>query len=286
MIQFIQAGAHRVCFVEKGNETSGETHPAKPRVLLLHGWISSHQLYRDCLPRLAKRFHCCAIDLVGFGDSDKPSPDRAPYDAPWYGEQVKAFVDVIGWKTFTLIAHSMGGMAATEFAIRYPDCIDRLFLIDSAGIPQRPPLLGRILQLPMVGPILFRSLAGNRKSLRDFLIKDVWHAKSEVENDVLNHMHRTMGSPGAKAAAYAALMRMLSPKAAKRFTPRFGELKVKTHLIWGAQDKLFPLHSCGLQIQHHIPGATLDTINACGHEPPVESPEEFVRAIEKRMGCD
>ncbi len=225
--------------------------------------------------------HYCAVDLVGFGDSDKPSPKNVPYDPRWYAEQVKAFVDAIGWNKFILIAHSMGSVAATEFAVTHPQFVDRLILIDSVGISQQPPLLGRILQLPVVGSLLFQLLAGTRKSLRDFLVNDVWYSKSVVEDDVLNNMHRIINSPEGKEAAYAAMMRMISPKAVKAFTHRFSELTAQTHLIWGDQEKLFPLDNCGRVIEKLISGATLEIIKDCGHEPPVEAPERFLQILEK-----
>ncbi len=224
--------------------------------------------------------HYCAVDLIGFGDSDKPSPKNVPYDPRWYGEQLKAFVDAIGWDKFILIAHSMGGVAATEFAVAHPQCVDRLILIDSVGIAQSPPLLGRLLQLPVVGSLLFQSLAGTRKSLRNFLVHDVWYSRSFDEDDVLDNMQRIINSPGGKEAAYAAMMRMTSPQAVKDFTHRFSALTTKTHLIWGDKDKLLPLDNCGRVIEKLIPGATLDIIKDCGHEPPVEAPERFLQILE------
>lgn len=280
-IQFTQAGGHRVCYVTGGNESSSSSLREKPRVLLLHGWISSHQLYRECWAGLDEMAHYCAVDLIGFGDSDKPSPKTCRYDPAWYSEQLKAFVDAIGWSKFILIAHSMGGIAATEFAVAHPQFIDRLILVDSAGIVQQPPLLGRILQLPVVGSFLFQLLAGTRKSLRDFMINDVWYSKSVVEDEVLNNMYRIINSLGGKEAAYAAMMRMVSPEAARDFTNRFSELTCKTHLIWGDRDRLFPLDSCGRMLEKLIANVTLDIIEECGHEPPVEAPERFLQILEK-----
>ncbi len=280
VIQFVQAGEHRVCYATGGNNSSNSKMGEQPRILLLHGWISSHQLYRECWARLDEMAHYCAVDLIGFGDSDKPFPKKCRYDPRWYGEQLKAFVDAIGWSKFILIAHSMGGVAATEFAVAHPQFVDKLILIDSVGIAQQPPLLGRIMQLPVVGSLLFQLLAGTRKSLRDFMVNDVWYSKSVVEDDVLNNMYRIINSPGGKEAAYAAMMRMISPNAVRAFADRFSELTAKTHLIWGDQDKLFPLDNCGRVIEKLIPDATLDIIEECGHEPPVEAPERFLQILE------
>lgn len=271
---FVQAGKHRVCYAEGGD-------PSQPRAIILHGWIASHQLYRKCWAGMGEFLNYRAADLVGFGDSDKPSPKDVPYDPKWYGEQVEALADALGWDKFILIAQSMGGVGAVEFTCNHPERVEKLILIDSVGIAQPPPVLGRILQLPGIGSFLFQLLGGTRKSLKDFLVNDVWHVKSVFDEDLLKDMLRIINSPGGKEAAYATMMKMTSPAAVRAFTPRFKDLKVKTHLIWGDHDPLFPLDACGRVIAGMIPGATLDVIEGSGHEPPVEAPEQFVKVLKK-----
>src|SRR5688572_28906904 len=149
---FVTAGAHKVCYVEGGDKSL-------PKAILLHGWIASHQLYRRVWKELGELFHFYALDLVGFGDSDKPLPTQAAYDPPFYAEQARAFADAIELKEpFTFIAQSMGGMVASEFCIRWPDRVKRLVLIDSAGIEVQPPFLGKLLQAPVIGRPLFMAL--------------------------------------------------------------------------------------------------------------------------------
>ncbi|HEY4221907.1 MAG TPA: alpha/beta hydrolase, partial [Myxococcota bacterium] len=126
---YIQAGAHRLCYVEGGRKDG------KPTAIFLHGWIASHQLYRHVWKELASLFHFYALDLLGFGDSDKPDSRTAAYDPPFYAESVRAFCDAVDLKEpFILIGQSMGGMVATEMSIRFPERIHKLILIDSAGI--------------------------------------------------------------------------------------------------------------------------------------------------------
>lgn len=274
---FIHAGAHRVCYVEGGR-------PDLPKAILLHGWIASHQLYRKVWKELGEIFHYFALDLPGFGDSDKPSPTEAAYDAPFYAETVRAFADAVGLhEPFHLVAQSMGGMVATEKAIRFPDRVKRLILIDSAGIEVPPPVLGRILQAPVIGKPLFMALGGTRKALTDFLKNDVYFVQEVFEDATVEDMIRVQRLPGGKEAAYATLMRMVSAQAYRAFTPRFGEIKVPTRIIWGEKDKLFPLERCGRRIAASVPGAQLIVVPGAGHEPPVERPEEFIAALKQAM---
>ncbi len=280
-VRFLQAGDYRVCFAEGGCHVASDGNATRPRILLLHGWCSSHRLFRGCWQGLAEIAHYCALDLVGFGDSDKPVPSRESYRACWYAEQVKAFADALGWDTFVLLGHSMGGAIATEFALAYPHYVERLILVDTVGAVCFPPLFGRVLQLPLIGSLFFRWLAGTRKSIRTFLLNDVWYGKAEVEEEVLRDMQRILKSPSGNRAAYTTMMRLTSPRAVRHSLRRFGELTCKTHLIWGAQDRLFPLDVCAKFLVGNIPGATLEVIDACGHEPPVERPLQFLQALQR-----
>lgn len=271
--RFITAGSHRVCYVEGGR-------PELPKALLLHGWIASHALYRRVWRELGEMFHFYALDLVGFGDSDKPDPASAAYDPQFYAEQIRAFVDTVGLtEPFHLIAQSMGGMAATEFSVRHPQRVKRLVLIDTAGIEVPPPILGIILQAPVIGRPLFMALGGTRKTLDDFLKKDVYHQTSVYDPAVVDNMQRILADRPGKAAAYATLTRMVSPKVYKTFSQRFGDVRVPTSIIWGEKDKLFPLERCGRALEGKIPGARLHVVKESGHEPPVERPEDFIAAL-------
>jgi pimeloyl-ACP methyl ester carboxylesterase len=278
--RFVQAGAHRVCYVEGGEpDPEGDAVP-KTKMLVVHGWIASHQLYRKVWGGLAEIAHYRALDLVGFGDSDKPDPTTTPYDPDWYAEQLKAFVDATGWSgKITVLAQSMGAIAACAFALKYPERVEKLIVLDGACIPVPPPLLGRILQAPVVGAVLFDLLGGTRKSLADFLKNDVYYVKSVFDENIVQDMLRIINSPGGKKAAYATMMRMVAPSSLAKFSPRLAGLGVPVRLLWGEHDKLYPVDACARPMQRMIPGATLDVIAGSGHEPPVETPEAFLRAL-------
>jgi pimeloyl-ACP methyl ester carboxylesterase len=268
---FVHAGPHRICYVDGGR---GED------AVFLHGWIASHQLYRHVFKDLGDMFHYTALDLVGCGDSDKPAPRDCAYDAPFYAESLRAFLDAVELKhPITLVGQSMGGMVATEFAIRFPQRVKRLVLVDSAGIEVPPPALGRLLQTPILGRALYMALGGSKRALKDFLLNDVWHNKAVYDEAVVDDMMRVQRQPGGKAAAYATLTRMVSPRVFKSFHARFDEIAVPTKILWGERDSLFPLATCGRAIERKVKGSTLAVVAGSGHEPPVEKPAEFLAAL-------
>src|SRR2546427_8478977 len=90
-----------------------------PDVVLLHGTPASTYSWRKVLEPLAARHRVHAIDLPGYGFSDKPAD--APYDAAWFARVVAGYLDAAGVARAVLAGNSMGGHVATETAILYPE---------------------------------------------------------------------------------------------------------------------------------------------------------------------
>lgn len=283
---FVSAGPYRICYAYARPKELNEN---TPRLLLVHGWIASQRLFSKVVAEIGQTCEVWAIDLPGFGDSDKPAPSASSnYDPPFFAEAIRHFADAVKLdKPFTLLGQSMGGIASTEFAARYPQRLSQLILLDSAGIPTPPPLLGRILQAPVIGPVLFKLLGGTRKSIGDFLRNDVYADPSSLSEEGLNDTIRCTNSPGGLDAAYAAMMNMVSPKAMTVFQNRFSDVKVPTHLIWGEKDKLFPVDLCAKKVESMIKAngtsVALHVIQGSGHEPPIEKPDVFIQTLYKAM---
>src|SRR3990172_3827194 len=95
-----------------------------PDVLLIHGWASSWRMWQATMESLAPRFRCWALDLAGFGDSDKPS--NGWYALPNYTAIACAFAEAAGLERAHLGGHSMGGMIALDLAAAQPGFVRRL----------------------------------------------------------------------------------------------------------------------------------------------------------------
>lgn len=88
-----------------------------PTILLLHGWGSSWRLWARTMSRLAQAgYHACAVDLIGFGDSDKPATEW--YSIEHYTYTLEAFCDRLQLEQPAIVGHSMGGTIALHMAAR------------------------------------------------------------------------------------------------------------------------------------------------------------------------
>ncbi len=114
--------------------------------MFIHGLGYSSIVWRDIPQALSEHFHTIAIDLIGFGGSDKPNLD---YKTCYFAQFIKSFPSQIGIKDsdkIVIVGHSLGGYIAAECAIENRKQIEKLVLIDSSGILNQPtPLLEQYL---------------------------------------------------------------------------------------------------------------------------------------------
>ncbi|MBW1988107.1 MAG: alpha/beta hydrolase, partial [Deltaproteobacteria bacterium] len=101
-------------------------------VVLIHGYASSTYTWKDVAPVLADHgYHVYAVDLKGFGWSDKPGDDRyAPED---FMECVNSWMDAVGLESAVLAGNSMGGFISALMALEHPEKVEQLILVDAAG---------------------------------------------------------------------------------------------------------------------------------------------------------
>src|SRR5215203_3772166 len=97
-----------------------------PPVLLVHGWLSSSSIWEQLAPRLAQRFTVYTLDLVGFGESDKP---LSGYGVRNGSRLLYAFCAHFGLTRTGVIGHDLGGAMAVKLAADHPDIVGRLVLV-------------------------------------------------------------------------------------------------------------------------------------------------------------
>lgn len=113
-----------------------------PVVILLHGLGAVKEIWMLNFDALASKYHVYAIDQIGFGHSDKPLLD---YKIATFVDFLHEFMQTQNIGKATLVGNSLGGWIALDFAAQYPSMVDKLVLVDSAGMPwmQQPAPGGR-----------------------------------------------------------------------------------------------------------------------------------------------
>lgn len=115
-----------------------------PLVLIYGGGSCAEEEWAPNLPSLAQHHRIYAPDLVGYGKTDKPSLD---YDLPVLSSFFEDFMNALDLKRASLLGHSLGGGAALAYALKHPERVHKLVLVDSVGFGEGGTLLGYLLIL-------------------------------------------------------------------------------------------------------------------------------------------
>ena len=241
-----------------------------PAVILIHGLGSSLDWWDLTIQALAKHFSVYALDFPGFGGSQALN-ERVSTEFP--ALFMAQFMKSLGISKASLVGHSMGGYIAARTALGFPDMVDKLVLVASAGFGRIHHTILMALSLPLVGEILASpTLVGIRVFIRS-LVYDKTFASEDRINTAFGYFRR----PGAKQDFLRALRTGATFASAKatRLTPDdIRKIVVPTMLIWGAQDPVFPLSQAEVA-NRLLPHSQMHVFDGCGHIPPIERAAEF-----------
>jgi pimeloyl-ACP methyl ester carboxylesterase len=254
---------------------SGTPARGKTPIVLVHGWLLSHYMWRHIVGPLTQAGHSViALDLPGFGESDRPSTASYRYDTTAFSDTVLDLLDSLSIERAILCGMSLGGAVALVTAARHPERVERLALIDTVVYPTPLPPEGYAVKLPVVGQFLFR-LALARKNIRAHMKRDIYFDPSFVTDEWVDYVWERAQRPGGVEAAHRALEILENPDTVMH---SIAAVRAPTLIAWGEQDQLFPV-AHGRRLHGQLTGSELRVIPACGHSPAEEKPEELLAAL-------
>ncbi len=244
---------------------------SEPPILLLHGFDSSMLEFRRLLPKLAIDRSVFAIDLLGFGFTDRTCIDVITPEI--IKAQVYGFWQtVMGRQPMTLVGASMGGAAALDFALTYPELVKQLVLLDSAGFAKAP-----VLAKYMVPPLSdwatnFLRSPNVRRGVSLRAYADPAFVTADAECCAALHLQMPNWSEGLAMFTRSGGYGFLSD--------RISEISTPTQIIWGRQDRILGTKDAA-RFERTIVNSTLYWLDDCGHVPHLEKPEKTARIILK-----
>jgi 2-hydroxy-6-oxonona-2,4-dienedioate hydrolase len=254
-------------------------------LLFIHGLGSSADRWLDIPDALSLYFHTLAIDLPGFGESDRPSDMNYTIEA--FSDIVRQFMDKIRIteedrgnnkaRTITLVGHSLGGYIASKIAAAdNSSFLNKLVLVDSSGNLEKPtPLLDQYLDAA-INPSkekvrkVFEQMVAN-----PLLISDVF------VQGFIDRINR----PGSKYAFESSLKNSANTQIGKRNLNKIGEKGIPTLIIWGMHDKVIPTDHSQI-FREAIRGSALNIIPSTGHAPFTEKPALVCEYLHKFLSCE
>lgn len=260
--KIIEIQGKKVHYIVQGPEGA-------PPVILIHGFLYHTVMWEKNIGPLSKEFRVYAIDLLGFGYSERSA--WGPFSYKLYAEQVKRFMDSLGIKRAHLIGQSMGGGTILRFATEYKDSLARAILVAPASLPNPLPFQGQLIVLPLVGEFLF-NLPGT-DILQNILETNFFFDKRQITPPYLNRIAAPLSIRQSTRTLLEILRNFEFDKQAG-VAERYGKLNIPTLLIWGRQDKAIPL-KLGQKLQRMIPGSSLQVLERAGHVPNHEQAGRF-----------
>jgi len=238
-------------------------------LVLVHGYGMSSVVWEKALPLFSSNYRLFAIDLPGFGRSDKP---ETGYSCPELADHIAAWMDTVCLPKAVLIGHSFGGQVIQHFAAHYPERVMALVLSNTLAATLPPKGLTPDARQRIQG---YGSVEDNRKIFsttipRYFDAANV--TKEDIERfveiglqagnnalrETLKANYTTPSIPASRHAALAAPVLIL----------------VATHDPFGTFDQAAALSDVW-------PDSRIEVISRCGHSPMWEKPAEFVRTVEE-----
>jgi haloalkane dehalogenase len=243
---------------------------AGPPVVLLHGWPTSSSLWRNVMPPMVARNRVIALDLPGFGASDKPPRQR--YDFEFYARVLNGFLDALGERQVGLAVHDLGGPVGLYWAISHPERLSRLALLNTLVYP-RPSWMSVLFILWCRTP-LARNWLVSPAGLRFALRLGVSNPHRLTEETI-----QAVQAPFTDPAARRVLLKTatdLSPRGMLRIARELPRLKVPVRIVYGTRDRILPdVVRTMARVKRDLPQAVVTALTDCGHFLQEERPEEL-----------
>lgn len=269
--RWTEVDGHQVHFLEAGTDPDD---PHRPTLVLLHGFGGWAEVaWAGTLQRFSATHRVLAPDIPGFGRSDRVEPHDLHVDGdpvePTVGF-VEAFLDDQGVDRCTLVGNSWGGAVALTAALEVPERVERLVLVDSAGLGRSVHPVFKAMGLPGIGHLLVNPTRGQLRHFWNLLT----HRDVDVPREVIEENLRYLDEPGSVEVMRAARhgVNLLGQKHV--LVDELPRVEAPTLVVWGEDDTILPLRH-GERAVSHLPHGEFAVLPRCGHLPPFERPDAF-----------
>jgi 2-hydroxy-6-oxo-6-(2'-aminophenyl)hexa-2,4-dienoate hydrolase len=259
--KYIDVNGIKTCYIEQG---SGEP------LILIHGGGAGANGYGNwfgCLPLFGAHFRTIAVDMVGFGNSDSPDPATFEYSQKNRYDHIAGFIKALGYEKASLVGNSMGGATAMGVAVEYPQLVDKLILMGTAGLngeitPALQPVLG--YDYTPEGMIrLIKTLANDKFVITDEMVQYRWNNSVDPTNKT----------------SYDATMQWVRKQGGLFYPEEFiARVTQPTFVVNGKDDLVVPL-SHAYRFLELIDNSWGYIVPHCGHWAMIEYPADFAAAV-------
>lgn len=242
------------------------------RVVFIHGFQSSGRIWKlaqEALP--PDRYSTIAINNRGAGASEAP-PSEADFSAPIFAADAFELVSQLGWRDFTLVGHSMGGVTAPQFAVEHPELLKGLVLLDPADPDGRAIPEG--MSLDQLIDSTMKALRGPTATRAE--MDGIDAAASGLPADWLRALAQDI-----RNAPDRRLRGSLRSMFGIRLGERIRDLAMPILMIAGDADALIPISAMLATWAKYPAGTGLHVWHGVGHSPNVHCPADLAAVLRR-----
>ena len=260
-VEKLEAGGQTLAYRDLG---SG------PPVLLLHGWPTSSLLWRDVMPAIAWQNRAIALDLPGFGGSDKPL--GVSYDFEFFEGAIDAFLAALEIDEVAIAVHDLGGPVGLHWALHRPDRVTRVALLNTLVYPEFSEAVLAFIRACMEPSMrkFNTSPEGLEAAMRLGLAGD-----QGLSEEALAGVREPFGTEDSREALADAGIG-LQPEGFVDIARLLPSLRVPVRVVYGEQDRILPdVADTMARVQKDVPHAVVTALPDCGHFLQEEAPQEI-----------
>ena len=249
-------------------------------IILIHGFPTSYHLWRNVIPGIAKTHRAIAIDLPGYGLSDKPLDIK--YNFFFYEKVLNGFLDALGLQQTAFAVHDIGGPIGVFWAIRNQERLTKLVLLNTLVYPEMSWAV-KVFMLSLMTPGVKR-FVGSPRGIRAAMRFGVDH-KERMTPEVLEPYTAPFQDPAAGQGMVKA-GKGLSPKGFVEMAEKLSTLSVPIRIIYGENDRILPdVAKTFARVKQDCPQATITSIPGCGHFLQEDEPDQIGALIADFLGA-
>lgn len=264
--KFIEVKDTKIHYLQSGK---GDT------ILLLHGWPTSSYLWRNIIPALSETHQVIAIDLPGFGKSEKRLTDS--YSFRYYSRLLDQFLVELKIDQVILGVHDLGGPLGLYWAVQDLGKIKKLILFNTLVYPKfswAVKLFGLATVLPIV-----KQWITSPKGIEAAINFGVFD-KEKVTEEAIQEYQAPFPNQQSRKTLLKTVQR-LSLSGFKEISLKLSSFKGPIQIIFGEKDRILPdVKQTMAKVKNDLPQAKVHAITNAGHFLQEEVSEEIVEVLE------
>jgi 4,5:9,10-diseco-3-hydroxy-5,9,17-trioxoandrosta-1(10),2-diene-4-oate hydrolase len=241
-------------------------------IILLHGVGCSVEFWERNITALAQEHRVFAVDIVGFGRTDKP---EVVYTFELMADFVINFMNAMGLDKASLVGNSMGGGISITVADQASERVQKIILVDPVGLGKGLSPVLRLMTVPVLGNVMTKP--GRQGVVRQMQL--CLFDPSLANDDFIDRLTAIGMLPGNQRSFLSLLRETANIAGVKKdliadFYARLKKIKTPMLVIWGRQDRILPV-SEGEEALKGLADVRLNIMDRAGHLPQIDKPDEF-----------